>query len=90
MQRIQEEIVSNLEGIDAKRYLEKLCNGRLQPTPWLNKVCPPQGTPGCIFLSVQDCREPLYLKDTPVIVEDTRSDEQRNFPEFFQHLLPHS
>ena len=43
----------------------------MEPTPWLN-------------LSF---REPLYLADTPVQVEDTRSDVERRFPEFFVDKL---
>ena len=35
----------------------------------------------------QDFREPLYLLDKPVWVEDTRSEEERKYPELFRHKL---
>jgi hypothetical protein len=36
---------------------------------------------------VQNFREPLYLKDKPVRVEDTRSEEERKYPELFRQKL---
>eukprot|EP00887_Chlorella_sp_A99_P002105 scaffold21.g2105.t1 len=51
--------------------LPRMCEGRLVPTPWLNK----------------DFREPLYLLDRPVWVEDTRSEEERRYPELFRTKL---
>lgn len=37
--------------------------------------------------SFQNFREPLYLKDKPVRVEDTRSEEERRYPELFRRKL---
>lgn len=36
---------------------------------------------------VQDYREPLYLKDKAVYLPDTRSEEERKYPEFFRNKL---
>lgn len=38
-------------------------------------------------LLAQNFREPLYLKDRPVRVEDTRSEEERKYPELFRSKL---
>lgn len=38
-------------------------------------------------LDVQNFREPLYLKDKPVRLEDTRSEEERKYPELFRQKL---
>ena len=35
----------------------------------------------------QDFREPLYLRDKPLRIPDTRSEEERKYPEFFRHKL---
>lgn len=35
----------------------------------------------------QDFREPLYLKDKGVRVEDTRTDEERKYPQLFRQKL---
>ncbi|KAL4452346.1 hypothetical protein ABPG75_008008 [Micractinium tetrahymenae] len=51
--------------------LPRMCEGRLVPTPWLNK----------------DFREPLYLTDKPVVLEDTRSEEEKRYPELFRAKL---
>ena len=42
------------------------------PTPWLNK---------------KEFREPLYLLDKPYLVEDTRNELEKKFPEFFRSKL---
>jgi len=34
----------------------------------------------------QNFREPLYLTDRPLLLPDTRTDEQRRFPELFPQL----
>jgi len=34
---------------------------------------------------MQDFKEPLYLMDKPRQVADTRTDEQRRYPELFRH-----
>jgi hypothetical protein len=39
------------------------------------------------LLCVQSFREPLYLRDKPVRVEDTRSEEERKYPELFRQKL---
>ena len=36
---------------------------------------------------MQNFREPLYLKDKPVRVEDTRTEEERKYPELFRQKL---
>ncbi|KAL4450030.1 hypothetical protein ABPG77_010699 [Micractinium sp. CCAP 211/92] len=51
--------------------LPRMCEGRLVPTPWLNK----------------DFREPLYLTDKPVVLEDGRSEEEKKYPELFRAKL---
>ncbi len=40
-----------------------------------------------VVLLAQNFREPLYLKDRPVRVEDTRSEEERKYPELFRSKL---
>lgn len=40
-----------------------------------------------VVYSLQDFREPLYLKDKPVRIEDTRSEEERKYPELFRSKL---
>uniref|UniRef100_A0A1D1ZXM2 Cupin-like domain-containing protein n=1 Tax=Auxenochlorella protothecoides TaxID=3075 RepID=A0A1D1ZXM2_AUXPR len=52
-------------------FLPSMCEGRLQPTPWLNK----------------NFREPLYLTDVPVRLEDDRTEEEKKYPELFRHRL---
>lgn len=37
--------------------------------------------------ALQDFREPLYLTDTAVQLEDTRSAEERKYPQLFRHKL---
>ncbi|KAL0039566.1 hypothetical protein WJX77_002084 [Trebouxia sp. C0004] len=56
---------------DWQRVVIAMCEGRLLPTPWLNK----------------DFREPLYLTDTAVQLEDTRSAEERKYPQLFRRKL---
>ena len=36
---------------------------------------------------MQDFREPLYLKDKAVRVEDTRTDDERKYPQLFRQKL---
>jgi hypothetical protein len=36
---------------------------------------------------MQEFREPLYLLDRPVWIEDTRSEEERKYPELFRRKL---
>jgi hypothetical protein len=42
-----------------------------------------QGT----IVGMQKFREPLYLNDKPVRMEDTRSEEERKYPELFRQKL---
>ena len=51
--------------------LPAICANRLMPTPWLNK----------------DYREPLLLSDTPVVYQDTRTEEERKYPQLFRRKL---
>jgi len=51
--------------------LPAVCRGRLLPTPWLNR----------------DFREPLLLTDKPLRLEDTRSEEERRYPQLFRKKL---
>jgi len=51
--------------------LPAMCQGRLVPTPWLNI----------------NFREPLYLSDKPVRLEDTRTEEEKKYPELFRRKL---
>ena len=70
-QMVRDEIDYNIGKGEWASFLASLISGRLSQTPWLN----------------QNYREPLYLKDTPVILEDTRTDVERQFPEFFREKL---
>jgi hypothetical protein len=54
-----------------RAFLAQLIDRRMMPTPWLNATF----------------REPLYLKDRPVVVEDTRSEWERRFPQLFARKL---
>lgn len=37
--------------------------------------------------SLQDFKEPLYLTDVPVRIEDDRTEEEKRYPELFRHKL---
>jgi hypothetical protein len=37
--------------------------------------------------TAQNFREPLYLSDKPVVYEDDRTEEEKEFPELFRHRL---
>ena len=39
------------------------------------------------MLDLQKFREPLYLLDKPVQVQDDRTDEERKYPELFRAKL---
>jgi hypothetical protein len=70
-QDIRDEIEQTL-GVGAwAALLPAVCDGRLTPTPWLNA----------------NFREPLLLKDTPVVVEDDRTEEERKYPQLFRRKL---
>jgi hypothetical protein len=70
-QSLREDIEATL-GRGAWAWLmPALCDDRLVPTLWLNK----------------DFREPLYLLDKPVYVQDTRTEEERKYPQLFRRKL---
>ena len=96
---------------ECKDFLQRMCDRRLVPTPWLNRVyifmgallslesnpmpntaMPPgqvSSLTNCSTLlpAAQDFLEPLYLLDKPVLIEDTRTQEQLEYPELFRHVL---
>lgn len=88
IERLRTEIELNLDK-DIKIYLEKLTSRRLLPTTWLNQVTEFYGSnleiKGLFIL--QNFKDPLYLMDKPVIITDKRTEEQRKYPEFFQHAI---
>ena len=141
-QGIRDDVEANLGPAAWATLLPRMCEGRLVPTPWLNKVrtlevlgrgegglvgdacsCGPLSLPSTsqpptpsphptlvrfsllhsrwflppppppcthtppLRTGVQDFREPLYLLDRPVWVEDTRSEEERRYPELFRQKL---
>lgn len=70
-QGVRDEVEESLGQGAWAEFLPAMCRGRLRPTPWLNK----------------DFREPLLLTDTPVIIEDTRSEEEKKYPTLFRRKL---
>ena len=66
-QMVRDEIDSNLGRGTWQAFLRTMIDGRLDPTPWLNI----------------SFREPLYLTDKPVQIQDTRTELESEFPEFF-------
>lgn len=103
-QSVRDDVDSNVGPGCWAQCLPRMCEGRLVPTPWLNKVrlalraecglgepCTAESSiPAAAApppLSAQNFREPLYLLDTPVRVEDTRSEEERKYPELFRAKL---
>jgi hypothetical protein len=60
-----------LHPLQAGAFLLRMTELRMLPTPWLNA----------------HFREPLYLKDVPVRVPDTRTEWERRFPELFTRKL---
>ena len=70
-QMVRDEIEYNIGKGRWTSFLDSLISGRLSQTPWLN----------------QNFREPLYLQDKPVVLEDTRSEVEKQFPEFFREKL---
>jgi len=70
-QMLRDEIEHNLGPGSVRGFLDKVCDRRLHPTAWLNK----------------DFREPLYLLDRPVRLEDTRTEQEKAFPELFRRKL---
>ena len=70
-QAVRDEIEFVLGPGSVAAFLESVCDGRLRPTPWLNL----------------NFREPLYLLDRPVWLEDTRTEQEKAFPELFRRKL---
>lgn len=70
-QDIREEMESSLGEGSWSKHLPSICQNRLVPTPWLNK----------------NFREPLLLTDSPVRIEDTRTDEEKKYPTLFRQKL---
>ena len=54
-----------------RTFLHAMTDRRLEATPWLNA----------------NFREPLYLKDTPYLLEDDRTEWEKKYPEFFRAKL---
>ena len=56
-------------------------------TPSLNTSQAPQGLryDQIDGVDMQDFKEPLYLTDKPRRIEDTRTEEQRKYPQLFRH-----
>lgn len=70
-QDIRDEMGRSLGEGAWSRLLPRVLDHRLQPTPWLN----------------EHYREPLLLTDTPVRIEDTRTEEERKYPTLFREKL---
>jgi Cupin-like domain len=70
-QDIRDEVEEALGVGSWASLLPAMCRNRLLPTPWLNR----------------DFREPLLLTDTPVIFEDSRTDDERRYPTLFRRKL---
>lgn len=70
-QAVNDEVEFVLGRGSTAAFLDSVCKGRLQPTPWLNL----------------NFREPLYLLDQPVWLEDTRTEQEKAFPELFRRKL---
>ena len=100
-QSVRDDVDANVGPGCWAQCLPRMCEGRLVPTPWLNKVRLAPGREGASELPphppppplrhrpnhTQNFREPLYLLDTPVRVEDTRNEEERKYPELFRAKL---
>lgn len=70
-QGVRDEVEETLGRGAWAEFLPAMCRGRLRPTPWLNT----------------EFREPLLLTDKPVIIEDTRSEEEKKYPTLFRRKL---
>lgn len=69
---IRDEVTLSLgRNTDVSAFLLALVEGRLTATPWLNA----------------NFREPLYLKDVPVQLADTRTEWELRFPQLFARKL---
>ncbi|UPR02111.1 JmjC domain-containing protein [Chloropicon primus] len=72
VESVYEEVEENLGKGQVPAFLKAMVEGRLMPTPWLNK---------------KEFREPLYLLDKPFTLEDTRTELEKKYPEFFRNKL---
>lgn len=45
-----------------------------------------QCLPTSLPLFLQDFREPLYLTDKPVVYKDTRTEEEKRYPQLFRRV----
>ncbi len=70
-QDIRDEVEEALGVGSWASLLPAMCRNRLMPTPWLNR----------------DFREPLLLTDTPVMIEDNRTEDERRYPTLFRRKL---
>lgn len=70
-QDVRDEITSSLGEGTWADALRSMIDYRLEPTPWLN----------------ENFREPLLLTDTPVRIEDTRTEEEKKYPTLFRKKL---
>ncbi len=70
-QDIRDEVEEALGVGSWASFLPAMCSHRLMPTPWLNR----------------NFREPLLLTDTPIIIEDSRTDDERRYPTLFRRKL---
>ena len=70
-QNVRDEVEESLGAGAWAALLPAMCRNRLMPTPWLNK----------------DFREPLLLTDTPLVIQDTRSEEEKRYPALFRRKL---
>lgn len=70
-QSIRDDIDENLGRGAWGDLLPAMCRGRLKPTTWLNA----------------EYREPLYLSDKPVQKADSRTEEEKKYPELFRKKL---
>eukprot|EP00894_Picocystis_sp_ML_P005045 jgi/Pico_ML_1/55562/g1231.t1 len=71
VQMVKDEVADAIGKDAVSSFLLDMIDGRMLPTPWLN----------------QNFREPLYLQDRPYLVEDTRTEWERKYPELFRKRL---
>jgi hypothetical protein len=70
-QEVRDDMEQSLGCGSWSTLLPLVIDRRLEPTPWLN----------------ENFREPLLLTDDPVIVQDTRTEEERKYPTLFRKKL---
>ena len=72
VESVHQEVECNLGKRILSDFLKSMVDRRLMPTPWLNK---------------KEFREPLYLTDKPFTLQDTRTELEKKYPEFFSYKL---